>query len=71
MFARAVVDVHLARLSVNSHEDDRIELVLRYRRTCRRTVVGTKSLPNLTVEASFVRKNGEWTLDEWKRVHVI
>jgi hypothetical protein len=71
MFARAVVDVHLARLSVNSHEGDRIELVLRYRRTCRRTVVGTKSLPNLTVEASFVRTDGKWMLDDWKRVHVI
>lgn len=68
MFARAVVDVYPGRLSVRSHEEGRIVMVVRYRRILRRTMIGTKPLADLNIEVSFVRSEGQWTLERWQRI---
>ena len=68
MFARAVVDVYPTRLNVRWQEPDRIVLAVRYRRILRRTMIGTKTLPDLTVEVSFTRGPSGWSLERWQRI---
>jgi hypothetical protein len=68
---RAVVDVSIARMKIQSHDDSRIVLGFRYNRVHRRGLLGSRPLTPMNVEAIFVERQGQWALERWNRVEML
>ena len=68
---RAVVDVSIGRMKIQSHADDHVVLGFRYDRVRRRALLGSVPLAPMNIEAVFTERGGEWALDRWERVELL